>query len=280
MNLLKGGVAVVTGGAGREAGLGQELVRAFAREGMSVAILDIDGVSAAQLASSLQADGVSAISIACDVRDENSLAAAAAEVQERFGACNVLCAHVGGGALGPIDQITLEAWRDTFDFITATMGTVLAFLPLMRKSDGARRIVLTSSVAAMSAGGYMAGYRAGKAALTSIGETLDVELGPEGIGTTIAFPGVMFPEHAIAKTEGGEGLAPAVVPDSMREIVDSMTKELWPVPADNSPASLAALPIVNAVSMGKRYVFTHGKTVVRNYNARHEQIHEALALLS
>ena len=43
---LHGGVAVITGGAGTGAGLGQGLVLGFAAQGMRVAILDVDATRA------------------------------------------------------------------------------------------------------------------------------------------------------------------------------------------------------------------------------------------
>src|ERR1700722_3498750 len=77
--------------------------------------------------------------------------------------------------------------------VTGTVATIQAFLPLMQRAEGLRRIVLTASVAAIAPGRFQGPYRAAKAAVVSIGETLDLELGPDGIGTTIVFPGGMLP---------------------------------------------------------------------------------------
>ncbi len=65
----------------------------------------------------------------------------------------------------------------------------------MRKTASHRRIVITSSVAAIAPGRYQGPYRASKAAVTSLAETLDLELGPEGIGAIVAFLSGMIPDE-------------------------------------------------------------------------------------
>ena len=81
--------------------------------------------------------------------------------------------------------------------VTGTVATIQAFLPLMQRTEGLRRIVLTSSVAALAPGRFQGPYRAAKAAVMSIGETLALELEAEGIGTTIAIPSGMLPPELI-----------------------------------------------------------------------------------
>ncbi len=191
---LEGRTAVVTGGAGQGAGLGRGLVKCLAAAGMNVAILDVDRDAASALALELRNDGREALGLGVDVTSLESLQAAAGEVTRVFGSCNVLCAHVGGGGQGRFVDLPLEAWGEAMQLmVTGTVATVHAFLPLMQRAEGLRRIVLTASVAALAPGRYQGPYRAAKAAVMSIGETLDLELGPEGIGTTIVFPGGMVP---------------------------------------------------------------------------------------
>jgi NAD(P)-dependent dehydrogenase (short-subunit alcohol dehydrogenase family) len=274
VSVLRGGVAVVTGGAGTIAGLGQGLVRQFAREGMRVAILDIDGDAAEALARDLRWERVDALSCAVDVTDETSLRLAADRVRETYGACNVLCAHVGGGGQGPFETCALDEWRAALELmVVGTVATVQTFLPLMRETSGHRRIVLTSSAAALAPGRFQGAYRAAKAAVTSIGETLDLELGPEGIGTTIVFPsGMLDPEllelmRTMTALESG-GMDPVV-----RAIADEMAPEA----VDIATGETAAAPVVDAIVDGRRYVVTHGVTVGRVARARQQLLDEAFA---
>ena len=136
MSALRGGVAVVTGGAGTIAGLGQGLVRRFANVGMRVAILDVDHEAAATLAGDLRSEGFDAVSYEVDVTDEHSVRLAADRVREVYGACNVLCAHVGGGGQGTFESFTIAEWRAALELmVVGTVATVQAFLPLMRATQ-------------------------------------------------------------------------------------------------------------------------------------------------
>ena len=273
MLLLRGGVAVVTGGAGTVAGLGQGLVRQFAREGMRVVVVDLDGAAAEALARDLRWEGADAIACAADVTDEESLQRVAAHVRDAYGACNVLCAHVGGGGQGRFDTSTLAEWRAAFELmVVGTVATVQAFLPLMRATSGHRRIVLTSSAAALAPGRFQGPYRAAKAAVTSIGETLDLELGPEGIGTTIVFPSGMLAAELLELVRTTD-----LSTEGMDPVVRAITEEMAPDATDIAAGEAAAVPVVEAVADEKRYVVTHGVTVGRSARARQQLLEDAFA---
>ena len=278
---LEGLTAVVTGGAGQTAGLGRGLVRGFAESGMRIAVLDVDTRAASALASELRGDGVDAIGLEADVTSPASLDSAASEVASTFGACNVLCAHVGGGGQGRLVELSLDTWSRAMELmVTGTVATVLAFLPLMRQSEGRRRIVLTSSVAALAPGRFQGPYRAAKAAVMSIGETLDLELAGEGIGTTVAFPSGMLSPELMALA--GQMIGVPGDPDSAEpETLEmAIAGEMVTDPSDLAEGEGAAAPVVAAVLAGRRYVITHGRTVETTYMSRHRLLEEAFAELA
>lgn len=275
---FRGGVAVVTGGAGAGAGLGQGLVRRLAAEGMRVAILDVDVPAAAALATQLGEHGHEVMACAVDVTDAPSLVDAMRRVRETWGACNVLCAHVGGGGHGRFEELDDAVWLDALErMVLGTVRTVQAFLPLMRETTGPRRIVLTSSVAALVPGRYQGPYRAAKAAVTSIGETLELELGPEGIGTTIAFPSGMLAEELL---DAARGLADVPIEELEATFGDPVfaviAEEMARHPLDVTTGDAAAQPIVDAVIAGQHYVVTHGVSVERDARARAARVDAAL----
>jgi NAD(P)-dependent dehydrogenase (short-subunit alcohol dehydrogenase family) len=278
VSAVAGGVAVVTGGAGSGAGLGQGLVRRFATEGMRVAVLDLDGDAAAALAEELRAHGTDAVACAVDVTRTDTIRAAAAVVHDAFGACNVLCAHVGGGGQGRFDDLGEADWLAAMQtMVVGTVATAQAFLPLMRETDGFRRILLTSSVAALAPGRYQGAYRAAKAAVTSIGETLDLELGPEGIGTTVAFPSGMQASDMLDQARGVAGTTLSELTAMMGDpVVAVIAHEMASDPSDVETGDTAAQPIVDAVIAGDRYVFTHGASFERAYRERAERLDAAL----
>jgi NAD(P)-dependent dehydrogenase (short-subunit alcohol dehydrogenase family) len=274
---LRGGTAVVVGGAGTEVGLGRALVKELAAAGMRVAVVDRDGPAAVALAAELSADGVEAIGVRADVTEASSLTAAATEVARAFGSCTILCAHVGGGGQGRFTELGLETWSTALDImVTGTVATVLAFLPLLRAGEGDRRIVLTSSVAALAPGRFQAPYRAAKAAVTSIGETLDLELGPEGIGTTVAFPGGMLPADWLdfareATQQAADGTAD---PDDLQLAIG---REMAPDPGDIDTPEMVAKAVIAAAVAGKRYVVSHGRSAALVARERAELLEQAFA---
>ncbi len=272
---MRGGVAVVTGGAGRGAGLGQGLVRRLAAQGMRVAILDVDHAAAEALAAELRAEGREAIACAANVLDHATLRAAADQVRTTYGACNVLCAHVGGSAMGPAESMTPDQWREGFELmVVGTMATVQAFLPLMRETKGLRRITITASAAALQPGRFQGPYRVAKAAVTSLGETLDLELGPEGIGTTVIFPsGMMSPPRA-------DGLEPVQLHPDMMSHMTAIAAEMAAYPSDITTGDAAAEPVIDAIVQGRPYVITHGLSVDKGYQRRREAMDEAFAELA
>jgi NAD(P)-dependent dehydrogenase (short-subunit alcohol dehydrogenase family) len=187
---LSGKIAVVTGGG---SGLGAAMARLFASRGASVAVLDIDGDAAANVAAEM---GAQATSARVDVGDVESVAAGARYVQEVFRGCDVLCANVGVQQFGAIDRLTDHDWEWVMNVnVLGTVRTVREFLPLLRARTGWRRIVLTSSSSALAPAVRLGAYQTTKFAVMGLGETLRAELAGEGIGVTILFPGGMITRH-------------------------------------------------------------------------------------
>ncbi len=193
MSAFAGGTAVVTGGG---SGLGAAMAAAFAAEDMRVAVLDINREAAETVAAGLAEAGTESLGRAVDVADRGSLDAAAAEVADRFGACNVLAANVGVMQFGPLEQITADDWQWLLSVnVVGTANTVNAFLPLLRVADGPRRIVLTSSMAALVPSPRQGAYITTKFAITGYGDVLRQELADDDIGVTVVFPSGMMTTH-------------------------------------------------------------------------------------
>lgn len=191
---LRGKVAAVTGGG---SGLGAAMCREFAGAGMAVAVLDIDEAAAAATATSLaDALGVATVAVRVDVGDVDSVRAGAARVEAALGGCDVVCANVGVQQFGAIDRLTEDDWSWVLDVnVLGTVRTVAAFLPLLRRRDGFRQIVLTSSSGALIPGVRLGAYQTSKYAVLGYGETLRLELAGEGIGVTVVFPAGMTTRH-------------------------------------------------------------------------------------
>ena len=84
---LEGRVAVITGGA---QGIGLGIATRLAEEGATVVLADIKQTEAEGAAARLMASGLSAVALPVDIGQHESVKALAAEVDRRFGRCEIL----------------------------------------------------------------------------------------------------------------------------------------------------------------------------------------------
>jgi len=139
-------IALVTGAT---RGIGLETVRQLASKGVHVILAGRDKSKAEDAAQSLRDAKLDVSSIALDVTDSKSIAAAAKEVDAKHGKLDILINNAGvlldDMQKKPSEQ-TIDVWRKTFDTnVFGLVETTNAFLPLIKKSD-AGRIVNVSSI--------------------------------------------------------------------------------------------------------------------------------------
>ncbi|NAZ81947.1 glucose 1-dehydrogenase [Kineococcus sp. R8] len=191
MNIdLSGRVALVTG-AGR--GIGRDLVRRLAREGVTTVALDVGGDDLQALGAELTAAAGSPESLqrVCDVTDLEALTGTVQEVLDRFGRVDVLVNNAGVTATGPVDTLPEEAWRRCHDVnLTGTFLACKAVIPAM-KAQRSGRIVNASSFAAIVPSVAHAAYASTKAAVAHFSRALAGELGPWGITVNAYAPGMV-----------------------------------------------------------------------------------------
>lgn len=179
---LQDKVALITGAG---SGLGRESSLLFAREGASIAVVDIDEQRAKETVALIHENGGSALAVRGDVSVENDVEAAVAATVEQFGQLDIMFANAGvtvpgRGAIG-IDELTEEAWRETIDI--NLMGVFFSCKHAVRvmKPQGRGTILATSSAASFVAYPGMHAYMASKGGVNSLVKALSMELGPSGI---------------------------------------------------------------------------------------------------
>jgi NAD(P)-dependent dehydrogenase (short-subunit alcohol dehydrogenase family) len=151
---LKGKVAVVTGGAGV---IGTAVCHGFAIHGADVAVVDIKGAAAQQLADEIAAAyGTRAIAIECDVADAASVAGMAETVWGTLGGIDILLNNAAtqpdrGRYFTPFEDYTLETWREVMSVNVDGMFLVAQAVGSRMAERGRGSIIQTASIYGISA---------------------------------------------------------------------------------------------------------------------------------
>jgi NAD(P)-dependent dehydrogenase (short-subunit alcohol dehydrogenase family) len=183
---LSARVAAVTG-ANR--GIGRAIAVALAGGGFTVAASARDPASLADtIAEAGKADGT-VVPLACDVRDEASVAAMAAQA-EALGPVHAVVANAGvAGPTRPLHELTLEDWQDTLATdLDGVFLTFRAFIPAMIQRRGGSLIAISSMTGKRPLHGRTP-YAAAKMGVIGLVRTLATELGPYDIRVNAVCPG-------------------------------------------------------------------------------------------
>src|SRR5829696_8769920 len=183
--------AVITGAASPR-GIGRATADRLARDGWSIAILDLDGEAAKRTAAEIGGDrSVASLGVAADVADPDSVEVAIAQVAASLppiiGLANV------AGVSSPVDflDLTLAEWDRVFDINMRGVFLVTRRVVPAMLAAGVGRIVSVSSVSAQRGGGTYSKvpYSASKAAIIGFTRALAREMGPHNITVNCVAPG-------------------------------------------------------------------------------------------
>lgn len=202
---FSGKVAVVTGGGGVLCAAFSETIAAC---GAKVAVLDINGEAAENVAASIRANGGEAIAVVANCLERASLEAAKKVVDKKLGACDILINGAGGNnSRATTDceyfdpdmltddtkksffDITPESIRFVFDLnVTAAFLTTQVFALDMAKA-GRGTILNISSMNAYRPLTKIPAYSAAKAAVSNFTQWLAVHFAGTGIRVNAIAPG-------------------------------------------------------------------------------------------
>ena len=199
---LSGKVAVVTGAA---SGIGRASAVQMARAGAAVAIADINGPGAEEVARGIRDAGGDALAVTTDVAQPRQVAGMIERVTSRYGALHILCNNAADLSLLEGDRDLLETDIETWDRtweadLRSVMVACKYALPHMLAAGGGA-IVNVSSVDGVSGDNTRFAYAAAKAGINVLTQSTAVVYGRQGVRCNAVLPGLVLSPAAAETLE-------------------------------------------------------------------------------
>lgn len=179
-------VAIVTGAS---SGIGAALAKELARRGWKVGLVARRAELLDTLVAEIRSAGGEAASTTADVTDRAATATAVQGLEAALGPCDLLVANAGTGAPTPAHKLdvdtVLSIMRLNYDGVVHAVAAVLPGM-LDRKRG---RLAVVSSVAATRGLPGSGAYSASKAAISTLWESMRVDLRNKGVACTSIHPG-------------------------------------------------------------------------------------------
>jgi len=173
--------------------MGREIALTFARGGASLAVVERDASSAAEVVDTIRTAGSDAEAFVCDVADAAAVAETVRRIVERFARIDILVNNAGIAALTrPLEQISDHEWDAVLRVnLTGTFHFMRAVLPLM-KAQRSGHIVNISSSAGRSVSTFAgAHYTASKAGVLGLTRHAAFEAAPYNVTVNAIAPGTI-----------------------------------------------------------------------------------------
>jgi short-subunit dehydrogenase len=234
---LPGRTAVVTGAG---SGIGRAIAVSLAARGCHLALADIDGAGLAQTRGMVLKHGVAVSEHALDVADPKAVAALPMAVAGTHAGVDLLFNNAGVALGGTFEEVSETDFQWLFNInFWGVVGMTRAFLPVLRRSDEARIVNISSLFGLISPPGQTA-YAASKFAVRGFSNALRFELQGSTVGVTVVHPG------GVATSIAKSSRKPAT--KSAAEIAAAVTRieKLLRMPPEN-----AGEIIVRGVAKGK-----------------------------
>lgn len=179
-------VALVTGG-GR--GIGREICLGLARAGQKVAVADLRVPEATETATTINAEGGTAIAVEMDVSDADAVAGGLLTVVDELGPVEVLVNCAGWDVLTPFVATDEDFWDRVIEInYKGPLRTTHGCLPAMIEAGFGRIVNIGSDAGRVGSSGE-AVYAGAKGGVIAFTKTIAREVARRGITANVVCPG-------------------------------------------------------------------------------------------
>jgi NAD(P)-dependent dehydrogenase (short-subunit alcohol dehydrogenase family) len=245
---LRGRTAVVTGAA---SGIGRALARRCAESGMRVVLADVEAAPLSEAARELEKQGAQALAVVTDVSRPDALEALAARAEDAFGAVHLVCNNAGVFAGGLSYEAPLADYEWVFAVnVWGVLHGLRTFVPrLLAQGEG--HVLITASMAALTATPFAAPYVMSKHAVLALAESLHLELRARSapVGVSVVCPEMMRTGIGESRRNQPGGASEVTTPE--RELVEGALRAGCATGIDPDVIAVRAL---EAVREGRFYV--------------------------
>src|SRR5215472_6058472 len=204
----------------------------FAQEGAAVVVADLNSNGGEETVAECKKTGGRAVFQRVDVMNEAHIKGAVDRAVTEFGKLDVIFNNAGvGGALGKIEETTVENWdRTQAILLRAVFLGMKHAIPAIRKAGGGS-IISTASIAGLQGGAGPHSYSAAKAAVVNLTKSVAIEVGPDNIRVNCICPGGINTPLIFNNVPGGY------------EAVGQLLKRLQPIGRAGLPEDIAAMAL-------------------------------------
>jgi len=196
---LEGKIAVIIGAGqtpGETIGNGRAMSVLFAREGAKVMLVDRSFEAAEETRAQIEKEGGEAVSFKADATHIEDCEKVVEKCMALFGRMDVFVYNIGTGDASNSLGMPPKRWDTVFDINLKGLYYMYRFVIPVMKEQGGGALINTSSIAAISSTPMLA-YRASKAGMNALTQSVAVNYARHGIRANAIMPGLMNTPMAI-----------------------------------------------------------------------------------
>lgn len=187
MGILTNKVAIVTGAG---SGIGEAVALAYAKEGATVMVSDINEAAGQETVKKIEATGGTAAFFKADTSSPEDSEALVNATVAKFGKLDIACNNAGiGGELNMTEAYSLEGWKKVIDinFNGVFYGCKYQLQAMEKNGSGA--IVNMASIHGLVAAPLSSAYTSAKHGVVGLTKNIGAEYGPKNIRCNAVGPG-------------------------------------------------------------------------------------------